>query len=180
MTPINHNFPKNTEAHNTTGLKVYHLVNRFIPVLQEWVRNQILKPVWDAVPVGEGYGRRENYPVMERTIQFDMKHTIKITIDLPFIADCIEKGRRAGKMPPAAAIQRWIVVKRILPRNNQTLAQMNYAIRRAIGKKGTDPKNYLMNQMQKTSLPMDELMPIIDEWFAGFADYFRERPKQRK
>lgn len=148
---------------------VQDLVMALIPKLQEWCRNEILKPVWNTTGADE-YGRKENYPRMERSIQYDMKHTITITIDLNMAASCIEMGRRKGKMPPVAAIQRWIVVKRIMPRNNQTIEQMNYAIRRHIAKDGTNPppKKYLEKQMDKTPFDIADFDNIIDAWFDAF------------
>lgn len=150
-----------------TNPKVEHLFMGLIPVLQEWVREQILKPVWNTTD-GEAFGRKENYPKMERSIQYDMGHTITITIDLDLVASSIEEGRKAGKMPPTAAIQRWIVVKRVMPKNRQTIAQLNYAIRRAIGRKGTDPKKYLQTQIDKTQLPYAEIDKVVDNYFAAF------------
>ena len=152
-----------------TNPTVTDLVYGLIPVLQEWVRNEILKPIWNTVD-GEAYGRKENYPRMERSIQYDMKHTITITIDLNMAASCIEKGRRAGKMPPIAAIQRWIVVKRIMPRNGQTIAQMNYLIRRKIAKEGTNPPphEFLQKQIDSTPLASAEIENVIDAYFNAF------------
>lgn len=157
----NYKFPENP--------KVEHLVMGLIPILQEWVREEILAPIRNTTE-GEAYGRKENYPLMERSIQFDMKHTITITIDLNMAASCIEEGRRSGKMPPIAAINRWIVVKRIMPKNNQTIAQMTYLIRRAIAKNGTRPpkKQYLQKQIDKTQLPSKAIEEVVDEYFAAF------------
>lgn len=54
----------------------------------------------------------------------------------------IEKGRKAGKMPPKQAIMSWIQAKKIVPRPNKngklpSQESLAFLIRRAIGKNGT-------------------------------------------
>lgn len=146
----------------------WQLFNNLIPLLQEWVRTQILAPI--KTEAGEGFGRNELYPKIERSIQFDNKHTITITIDLSLAADCIEEGRRKGKMPPIAAIQRWIVVKRIMPKNDTTIEQLNYLIRRKIGRDGTEGKHYLQKQIDKTPFDWmeDRVDEVVDAFFSSY------------
>lgn len=148
--------------------QTYHLFQALLPALQEWVRQMILAPI--STPEGEGFGRNELYPKIERSIEYDMGHWITINIDLSLAADCIEEGRRAGKMPPVAAIQRWLVVKRVVPKHDTTIEQLNFLIRRKIGREGTVGKHYLQEQIDKTPFDWldDRIDQIIDEYFEAF------------
>lgn len=77
----------------------------------------------------------------------------------------IENGRKAGKMPPIDAIERWVEIKPILPRpmsNGKlpTQRQLAYLIARKIGLEGIEPKPILAENVEKLN---DVFLPLIEE-----------------
>lgn len=64
----------------------------------------------------------------------------------------IERGRKAGKMPPISAIEKWIEIKPVLPRpmdNGKlpTTKQLAYAIATKIKKEGILPRPILQERL---------------------------------
>lgn len=70
----------------------------------------------------------------------------------------VEKGRRAGRMPPIDPIHLWVVRKGIAP--PETARQVAYLIARAIGRRGTKGAKMLEKGV-KRSEPM--LQRIFDD-----------------
>lgn len=66
---------------------------------------------------------------------------LEVTLHLPPYWIYIEYGRRAGKFPPLHAIQSWMEVKHIVPRENRTVPQVSYLIARKIAREGTQGKH---------------------------------------
>lgn len=65
-------------------------------------------------------------------------------------AETVEKGRTPGKpMPPRGALLRWIAFKGLQPAAGQTLEQLEYLIRRKIGRSGTAPQPYLFPALEQ-------------------------------
>lgn len=65
----------------------------------------------------------------------------------------VEYGRRAGKMPPISAIEKWIEIKPVLPRPNAdgdlpTTKQLAYLIARKIGLEGTKGRGVLGERIE--------------------------------
>ena len=66
---------------------------------------------------------------------------LEVTLHLPSYWMYIENGRGPGKFPPIQAIQNWIEVKHIVPRNNATVPQVAYLVARKIAREGTQGKH---------------------------------------
>ena len=83
-----------------------------------------------------------------------------VTINLEEYWKVIEKGRRAGaKMPPISAIEKWIKVRKILPRpvtlksgkqRVPTVQQLAYVIARSISRKGIAARPFMRESINQT------------------------------
>lgn len=83
-----------------------------------------------------------------------------VTINLEEYWVFLENGRRAGaKMPPISAIEKWIKVRKILPRpvtlksgkqRVPTVQQLAYVIARSIAKKGIKPRPFMRESIEDT------------------------------
>lgn len=75
----------------------------------------------------------------------------------------VENGRRAGKMPPISAIEKWIEIKPIIPRpmvNGKlpTQKQLAYLIARKIGLEGTKGRGILQDRINNINMVfMDDI-----------------------
>ena len=94
------------------------------------------------------------------SVTFDVQpsnnEAYSIIIDVPAYWKYIERGRQAGsKMPPIDAIENWIEVKRIVPKEINgkvpTIRQLAFLISRKISRDGIPAKPYLQNAIQTTS-----------------------------
>lgn len=65
---------------------------------------------------------------------------LEVSLHLPPYWMYIEHGRGPGKFPPIEAIQTWMTVKHIVPRENRTVPQVSYLIARKIAREGTQGK----------------------------------------
>lgn len=77
-----------------------------------------------------------------------------------------DQGRRPGKMPPDAPIRRWVQLKANRSGgglSERELDSMVYLIRRAIGRKGTRPQNYVDRGVRAA-------MPHVDARLARLED----------
>ena len=89
-----------------------------------------------------------------------------------------ENGRKPGKPAPVDAIEKWILIKPLVPsgRNGRvpTTRQLAYAISKSIGKKGTKGKHALRNviyspmmdsivEQLKQMLIKDTIKKIVEE-----------------
>ena len=80
----------------------------------------------------------------------------------------IENGRKAGKMPPIDAIEKWVEIKPVLPRPRSngklpTQRQLAYLIARKIGLEGIAPKPILAENVENLN---DVFLPLIEEAIA--------------
>lgn len=80
---------------------------------------------------------------------------MSVTLSLADYWYYVENGRKAGKMPPISAIEKWIEVKPVIPkvmknRKIPTVRQQAFAIARSIGKKGTKPKKFFEKAKTQT------------------------------
>ena len=66
---------------------------------------------------------------------------LEVSLHLPSYWYYIENGRGPGKFPPIEAIQNWMTVKHIVPRNDATVPQVSYLIARKIAREGTQGKH---------------------------------------
>lgn len=66
---------------------------------------------------------------------------LEVTLHLPSYWYYIEHGRGPGKFPPIEAIQNWMTVKHIVPREDRTVPQVSYLIARKIAREGTQGKH---------------------------------------
>lgn len=81
---------------------------------------------------------------------------LEVTLHLPSYWYYIEHGRGPGKFPPPEAIQNWIRVKNIVPREDRTVPQVSYLIGRKIAREGTQGKHALegtLDYIQNTFFP---------------------------
>lgn len=69
-------------------------------------------------------------------------------------AEIIEKGRRAGKMPPAGVLLPWMQRHGIAP-------EMEFVIRRAIGRRGIEPRPYMAPAAKETEAFIRSSLPIL-------------------
>lgn len=78
----------------------------------------------------------------------------------------VENGRKAGKMPPISAIEEWIRVKPVIPREYNgklpTERQLAFLIARKIGLEGIKPQPLLSESIDDLMLEYEErLMDAI-------------------
>lgn len=82
-------------------------------------------------------------------------NSIQVDLSLEDYWKYVEKGRKAGKMPPINKILDWIKIKPVIPRpfNGKlpTQKQLAYLISRKIGREGIEDGNELTNTLQKTN-----------------------------
>ena len=69
--------------------------------------------------------------------------TLEVTLHLPPYWYYIENGRGPGKFPPLQAIENWIEVKHIVPREDYSVKTVSYLIARKIAREGTQGKHAL-------------------------------------
>jgi len=91
-------------------------------------------------------------------ITFTVKPTedlsYQITFNVPEYFYYAEHGRSPGRMPPVAAIEKWMLVKSIVPQLESTapsLKQAAYCIARHIGEAGIKPTNYFQSAVNQVS-----------------------------
>lgn len=105
------------------------------------------------------YASGKLYKTIDYTIT-SKSDSYLVTINLEDYWKYIEKGRRAGaKMPPVSAIEKWINVRKILPRpvtlksgkqRVPTIQQLAYVIARSIAKKGIQPRPFMRKSLEDT------------------------------
>lgn len=81
---------------------------------------------------------------------------LEVSLHLPSYWYYIEHGRGPGKFPPIQAIQTWMEVKHIIPRENRTVPQVSYLIARKIAREGTQGKHAVegtVNYIENTFFP---------------------------
>ena len=84
------------------------------------------------------------------------KGQFEVNLELLEYWKYIERGRKAGKMPPISAIEKWIEVKPVLPRpmaNGKlpTTKQLAYLIARKIGDEGILPRPILQERVNSAN-----------------------------
>ena len=67
----------------------------------------------------------------------------KLTISMPSYAEYVDRGRRAGRMPPVSAILRWIRQDNIAVPSQYTQEQFAFAVAKSVARKGTKGKFFL-------------------------------------
>lgn len=105
------------------------------------------------------YSSGKLYKTIDYTITSN-NDSYLVTINLEAYWINIEKGRRAGaKMPPVSAIEKWIKVRKILPRpitlksgkqRVPTVPQLAYVIARAIARNGIAPRPFMRESINQT------------------------------
>lgn len=101
-------------------------------------------------------------------INDDKKGEFEVNLELLEYWKYIERGRKAGKMPPISAIEKWIEVKPVIPRPNKdgklpTTKQLAYLIARKIGDEGILPRPILQERVDKSN---DVFFRLIEEAIA--------------
>ena len=105
------------------------------------------------------YSSGKLYKTIDYTIT-SKSDSYLVTINLEEYWKYIEKGRRAGaKMPPVSAIEKWINVRKILPRpvalksgkqRVPTIQQLAYVIARSISRNGIAPRPFMRESIEDT------------------------------
>lgn len=98
----------------------------------------------------------------------DKNGVFEVNLELLEYWKYIENGRKAGKMPPISAIEKWIEVKPVLPRPNKngklpTTKQLAYLIARKIGNEGILPRPILQERIEYSN---DVFFRLIEEAIA--------------
>lgn len=131
-------------------MEVDELIIKAEPILKKWV---------DAM-LAEVATRSKSYPKeMTLPITFDGRY-FEMTVVIP---GYIESGRRPGKRPPFPPIHEWVKAQKLMPKDNQSIEQITYAVMNTIGKKGTLPKMFLTDAY--ANAPTPDLGAILDEYF---------------
>ena len=110
----------------------------------------------------------ELYNSVRYIIDGKTKGRFEVNLELMDYWKYIENGRKAGKMPPIKAIEKWIEVKPVLPRpmaNGKlpTTKQLAYLISRKIGLEGIKPQPLLQQSVDNV---MDVMMEYIEDAIA--------------
>lgn len=106
---------------------------------------------------------------LPKTEQVNFKvGTLTIHLEMDVVANSIEYGRKAGRMPPTEPIRLWVERRGIEPRKaaNGTLpslATLSYLIAKSIGRRGTKGKHYWADAVKR----------LEGEWQPKFEDAFR-------
>lgn len=105
------------------------------------------------------YASGKLYKTIDYTITSN-NDSYLVTINLEAYWVFLEKGRRAGaKMPPVEAIEKWIKVRKILPRpvalksgkqRVPTVQQLAYVIARSISRRGIAPRPFMRESINQT------------------------------
>lgn len=81
----------------------------------------------------------------------------------------LEKGRKAGKMPPFPKIRDWVKVKKIASGDN--IDNVAWAITKSIGKNGTKPHPFLKPTKEEVNPQFEnELMYAVQEDIAAYIE----------
>lgn len=107
------------------------------------------------------------------SIQYELKYFgdfFQFTLNMDDYWAYVDKGRKAGSMPPTAPIIKWLGYQSVKSKrpfaNGLTMVQkrqMAYAIARNIGKKGIKPSNFYSNVVNQKLL--DKFKRDIKEKF---------------
>lgn len=103
-------------------------------------------------------GKSVKYIIDDKT-----KGRFEVKLELLDYWKYVENGRKAGKMPPISAIEKWIEVKPVLPRPNidgdlPTQKQLAYLIARKIGLEGTKGRGILQDRVNNANMVfMDDI-----------------------
>lgn len=105
------------------------------------------------------YASGKLYKTIDYTIT-SQNDSYLVTINLEEYWKYIEKGRRPGaKMPPVEAIEKWINIRKILPRpvtlksgkqRVPTVQQLAYVIARSISRNGIAPRPFMRETIEDT------------------------------
>lgn len=105
------------------------------------------------------YSSGKLYKTIDYTIT-SKSDSYLVTINLEEYWKVIENGRRAGaKMPPVSAIEKWINIRKILPRpitlksgkqRVPTVQQLAYVIARSISRNGIAPRPFMRESIEDT------------------------------
>ena len=124
------------------------LLNSFAQTIVNRYREQIKE-----------YASGKLYKTIDYTITSNSDSYL-VTINLEEYWVFLENGRRPGaKMPPVEAIEKWIKVRKILPRpitlksgkqRVPTVQQLAYVIARSISRKGIAPRPFMRESIEDT------------------------------
>ena len=105
------------------------------------------------------YASGKLYKTIDYTIT-SKSDSYLVTINLEAYWVFLERGRRAGaKMPPVSAIEKWIKVRKILPRpvtlksgkqRVPTVQQLAYVIARSIARNGCSARPFMRETIEYT------------------------------
>lgn len=136
-------------------------------VLEDYGKNLVdnYKAALDAETINASYDLANSvkYIIDDKT-----RGRFEVNLELLEYWKYVEYGRRAGKMPPISAIEKWIEIKPILPRPMKngklpTSKQLAYLIARKIGLEGTKGRNILSERVDNANMVF---MRLIEEAIA--------------
>jgi hypothetical protein len=99
-------------------------------------------------------------------VVFDGRY-FEIIFNLQSYWKFLENGRSAGKFPPIDAIERWITVKKLVPRAYSgkvpTTRQLAFLIARGISQNGTKGTKLLSDTINNSDDLIDRLVDLIEK-----------------
>lgn len=110
----------------------------------------------------------ELYNSLKYEVHTPNEGIFEVNLTLSHYWKFLEFGRKAGKMPPISAIQKWIEVKPVIPRPNAngklpTTRQLAYIIAKSIEANGIAPKPILATNIEQIN---DVFLPLIERAIA--------------
>lgn len=94
-------------------------------------------------------------------------NTALVSSSLPY-ARIQDEGRRPGKMPPHDPIRRWVELKLfkragiLADDMGQSIDDITYLIRRAIGKKGTKATQFIIRGMKAAQPQIEQELKLLE------------------
>lgn len=92
-----------------------------------------------------------------------------LSILMPDYSIFVEKGRRAGSMPPPKPIKEWIRQKNITPQQGVSLDSLTFAISKHIAKNGIKPRPFIVSSLNNVRKQVEENIAYSIELFIATA-----------
>jgi hypothetical protein len=107
---------------------------------------------------------------------------LELVVKMPYYGYWVNKGRRPGKMPPIAPIDRWVVQKSgfsnvIRDQSGRFVSRKSlvFLIRRSIGMYGYEGTEFVQKALANTYTQIvTEMGEYVGEWFLNIIRGYRE------